>query len=227
MTASSYFFLISFEWPKVFDALGIPEAERKHLKFNMELAYKSPNANDGDDLGIDEESAHFEYYISPNALRNGWYKYGSVYDQQLKRFFETPNINYGTAFSGKTEKEDELWIGCLFSSNLVKSKAGFSINYGRTGEEDSWSRPDSTQRTLVILFDEKYLNLQDAHKTWSDKVSYRTLLISSDNRGDSEVKEITLPDNSVWVNTDVQSLNDAQVSPFGTELSKYFKQNPN
>ncbi len=51
MTASSYFFLISFEWPKVFDALGIPEAERKHLKFNMELAYKSPNANDGDDLG--------------------------------------------------------------------------------------------------------------------------------------------------------------------------------
>lgn len=222
-TYGNYFLLISLEWENIYKIFELTDGDREGLKINEDFLYRSPNANDGHGLGIDSGSANFEYYITPNALRNGSYQYSSIYDQQLKRFFESPNTNYGTILSGKTSGKENLWIGCLFNKNLHKGNAGFSIHFSKTGDDDTIAYPNNQRKTLVMLFDGKYLNLKDVHKKWGDQIPFRAYLISQNNNSEAVTKELTLTKDQAWINTSVQSVNDAQSSPIASDLNKYLK----
>src|ERR1035437_7850714 len=99
---SNYFLSISFDWKDILNILEVSEEEQSDFVINEKYYYQSPNANiiansnrNPGWFGVIETSTLFEYYIMPESLRNGSGKGDScIYDQQLKRFFESPNINY-------------------------------------------------------------------------------------------------------------------------------------
>jgi hypothetical protein len=207
--AGNYFLSIFFDWKDIYKLLDIPEAEQSDFVITDNYHYRSLNANDGDGLGIDSNSAVFEYYIIPNSLRNGGYSYSTIFDQQLKRFFESPNINYGPVL--KNSKKDDSSIVCLFNKNIANGKAGFAIHVSR----------EENRKTVIFLFDEKYLN--DAHTKWGDKVPFEAYEISFDHKNENVVKEISVSPDVVHISVLVQSQDDAQSSPFSGDLHKYFK----
>lgn len=217
---SNYFLQISFDWKDIYKILELSEDEQSGLKINPDFYYQSPNGNNGEGLGIDEISANFEYYISPDSLRNGSYPaFSTIYDQQLKRFFETPNTWYRGILSGKTKKDEELWIGCLFSKFFIKNKSAFCINFSSDGT--------ILQKTLVILFDCEYLNIKNIHQSWGNQIPFEAYIIEKKHSSDSIVKNIVIAEKTVfWIGTNVQSFDDAQSAPFSQDMYKFLKNNP-
>jgi len=207
----NYFLSLSFEWKDIFRILEVPENQQDDFEVNEKYRYQSPNANSTDGLGINSSSALFEYYILPNSLRNGAYSYSSIYDQQLKIFFESPNINYGPVL--KNSKKEDSSLICFFNKNLANNKAGFSICFSN----------DSKWKTIIFLFDENHLNLKDAHVKWGDRIPFESFEISYDGKGDNIVKKVSLDPKILWLNTSVQSQDDAQSGPFDGDLHKFFK----
>ncbi len=211
-----YFLSISFDWKDIFRFLEVPEKDQEDFEIVEKYKYQSPNANSADGLGINSASALFEYYIIPNALRNGAYSYSAIYDQQLKRFFESPNINYGPVL--KNSKKEDSSIICFFKKGMPSkeasfAKAGFSVCFAQEGK---W-------KTLVFMFDEKFLNLSDAHTQWGDRIPFESYEISYDGKGDNIVKKVSIDPEKIWINTGVQSQDDAQTGPFDMDLHKFFK----
>ncbi len=207
----NYFLAISFKWKNIFRILEVPEDQQSDFVVNEKYQYQSPNANSTDGLGINSSSALFEYYIFPNSLRNRSYSYSSIYDQQLKRFFESPNINYGPVL--KNSKKEDSSLICFFNKNLANNKAGFSVCFLNEGK---W-------KTIIFLFDESYLNLKDIHVQWGKKIPFESFEISYDGKGDNIVKKVSVSPDILWINTGVQSQDDAQSSPFSQDLYKYLK----
>lgn len=210
----NYFFSIWFEWKDIYKELGIPKDEQSDFVINEKIKYESPNANDNSGLGIISNSAVFEYYVIPNSLRNGPYSYSSIYDQQLKRFFETPNINYGKVlYNNKTQES----INCQFAKNIYKDKAGFSIS------------PDGdNRRTLIILFDGNYLNLKNSHTEWGKPVLFDVYIVkpSINHQNDEQnIEKISLGPDVIHITINVQSQDDAQVSPISRIMMRYLKNN--
>ena len=208
---SNYFLSISFQWKDIYKILEIPKEEQTNFVISENYYYESLNANSNDGLGINTSSAIFEYYIIPDSLRNGNYNpSSSIFDQQLKRFFESPNINYGVVL--KSIKPTDSLI-CLFNKNVVNGKAGFAVHLSR--EKD--------RKTIIFLFDEHYLNLNDAHTKWGEKIAFETYEISFDPKNENVVKEISISPDTVYIGISIQSQDDAQSSPLSQDLFKYFK----
>lgn len=197
----NYFLSLTFKWDDILNLLEMPTNERPNFVVNEKMYYKASNAYSAEGLGIDRTEALFEYYIMPKSIRNGSYAPSStIYDQQLKRFFETPNINYGPLLN-HTKHEEET-VSCFFSRlSSRKGKSAFSFSY--TSVRDS--------KALSFYFDEKYLNLDDAHKTWSgdEEISFEVVERTRNN------EEIVLVEKGIfWIQICVQSQEDASPSPF-------------
>ena len=190
----NYFLSISFEWKDIFRILEVPESQQDDFEVSEKYEYQSPNANGTEGLGINSSSALFEYYIIPNSLRNRSYSYSSIYDQQLKRFFESPNINYGPVLKNSKKKDSSLI--CFFKKGMPNEKAAFA----KAGFAICFSQ-DSKWKTIIFLFYE----------------------ISYDGKGDNIVKKVSLDPKILWLNTSVQSQDDAQSGPFDGDLHKFFK----
>ena len=212
----NYFLSISFEWKDIFRILEVPESQQDYFEVSEKYKYQSPNANGTEGRGAKSCSALFEYYIIPNSLGNGSYSYSSIYDQQLKRFFESPNINYGPVLKNSKKKDSSL--ACFFKKGMPTEKAAFA----KAGFAVCFSQ-DSKWKTIVFLFDEKFLNLTDAHTQWGEKIPFEAYEISYDGKGDNIVTKVSLDPKILWLNTSVQSQDDAQSGPFDGDLHKFFK----
>ena len=208
---SNYFLAIAFDWKDIFKIFEVPEKEQSNFVINEKYHYQSVNAN-SESGPIDETWACFEYYIMPNSLRNGSYSYSSIYDQQLKRFFESPNINYG--FVLKNSKEEYSGFTCHFSKGTTYNKdcrkASFSISFSENS------------KSLVFLFDETYLDFQHTHSLGGN-IPFETYEISFDKKNGEVVKKISIDPNTISIGISGQSVEDAQSSPFSQTLYKYFK----
>ena len=208
----NYFLSISFEWKDIFRILEVPESQQDYFEVSEKYKYQSPNANGTEGRGAKSSSALFEYYIIPNSLGNGSYSYSSIYDQQLKRFFEI-GINYGDVL--KNSKKDS-YLTCFFSKNLADNKAGFKVSfYG------------SKNKAIIFLFDKNYLNLKDANVKWGDRIPFESFKISYasyvDFKADNTVEKVSVSPDVLWINTEVQSQYDAQSVSFDSDLHKFFK----
>ena len=208
----NYFLSIFFEWKDIFRILEVPESQQDDFKVSEEYKHEHP----GTEGRLNSFSALFEYYIIPNSLRDGSYSYSSIYDQQLKRFFESPNINYGPVLKNSKKKDSSL--ACFFKKGMPTEKAAFA----KAGFAVCFSQ-DSKWKTIVFLFDEKFLNLTDAHTQWGEKIPFEAYEISYDGKGDNIVTKVSLDPKILWLNTSVQSQDDAQSGPFDSDLHKFFK----
>lgn len=213
--AGNYFLSIGFTWTDIFKILEIPENEWSYYKINEKYKYQSVNANDPEGLGMNSIDALFEFYILPNSIRNGDHSYSTIYDQQLGRFFETPNINYGQVLKDTRENSDNQ-ISCLFSTSMADAKAGFAISSYLERENIILNK------TLVILFDDNYLNLQDAHLTWGN-IFFKTYELSYDEKWDCKIKESSINPALLFVNIGIQSQEDAQSCPLQGNFNEYFR----
>lgn len=208
---SNYFFTISFDWKDIYNVLEIPQEEQAGFIISDNYYYRSLNGNDGNGLGIDAQSVIFEYYIMPSTLRNSVYSYSSIFDQQTKRFSETPNINYGPLLKSSIEKDSNVIF--LFGSNVVDGKAGFSLHFTK----------ESNSKAIVFLFDKKYLNLGDADTSWGKEIPFETYKVSYLYEGEPVIKEIPMNSTNVNFGVSVQSKDDAQTSPISHILHNYLK----
>lgn len=208
---TNYFLSISFEWKDIFKILEVPQEEQDDFAVTDKYFYQSPNANDGTDLGINDKSAIFEYYVLPNSAGNGKYLYSSIFDQQLKRFSESPNINYGQVLKGN--KNEGSSVVCFFNKNVANHMTGFAISYSG---QDKW-------KAVIFLFNENYLNLEEAHLREQDAIPFESFEIYSDGMGDNVVRKLSINPESLYIGTSCQSYDDAQISPFGMDLHRYFK----
>src|SRR3989338_4909454 len=204
----NYFLSIFFEWKDIFRILEVPESQQDNFKVSEEYKHEHP----GTEGRLNSFSALFEYYIIPNSLRDGSYSYSSIYDQQLKRFFEI-GINYGDVL--KNSKKDS-YLTCFFSKNLADNKAGFKVSfYG------------SKNKAIIFLFDKNYLNLKDANVKWGDRIPFESFKISYasyvDFKADNTVEKVSVSPDVLWINTEVQSQYDAQSVSFDSDLHKFFK----
>jgi len=207
--SSNYFLSFNFEWNDIFKILGISEKDGIEFTISEKYFYQSPNANDPNGLGIDSSSALFEYYIIPNSLVGS----SSIFDQQLKRFFETPNINYGPVLENKKNKTSS--ITCFFNKRIIENKAGFSICFLN----------DCAWKTIIFTFDTTYLNLKDVNKQWGQTIPFETFEITNGGSGDNIVKKVSVDSDIFLIQILIQSQNDAQSSPFSQDLYKMFKNN--
>lgn len=214
---SHYFLSISFDWKDIFQVLEIPESEWLDFVIDDKYKYQSPNANSTDGLGINNVSALFEYYIMPGVLRNGKYSSAAIFDQQLKRFFEGPNINYGSVLRNTKNKDSSLI--CFFTGRMPSEKSpfgntGFAIFYAQEGKRE----------TVLITFNSKFLALTDAHEKWGEKIPFEAFLISNDAIDSPNVtKKIFINPEKIWLNTSIQSQDDAQTGPFDNYLRNILK----
>jgi hypothetical protein len=219
----SYFLTVSFKWEDIYKVFGLTDEEKEILKINKDFLYKSPNAHDGRSLGIDEINATFEYYVTPNALGNRSYRWSSIYDQQLKRFFETPNTAYGTVLSGEKDGKS-LYTTCLFNKSLYKGNSAFSIYFSNTDEKGTELYSNTLTKILIVLFDDKYLNLMGASKKWTEELSFKTYLILKPvGNSEAVTEEITMEKGKMYVSISPQSAQDAMASPISKYLYDYFK----
>lgn len=218
-TKYNYFLSISFEWRDMFNILEVPKEERTDFIVSDKYYYKSLNAHIDTDLddpmpdinitGIDYRGAIFEYYILPNSVTNGKYTHSTIFDQQLKRFFESPNINYGPVLKGKENKDSSLV--CFFSKNMVDNMAGFAISY---------SNQDKL-KAAIFLFNKDYLNLEDRYHC-SYAIPFESFEIYTDDTGENITRKISDNPESLLIRTSLQSYDDGQSSPFD-DVYKYFK----
>jgi hypothetical protein len=194
---SHYFFNISFDWKDVFDLLEISEEDRMGLKVSSEFRFDSPNGH-GNDVGMNDSDAMFEYYIMPGVLSNAGFKDDStIFDCQLKRFFSTINLVYREVLIDETD-EDKT-ISCSFERFAGKEKSIFTVIYH-----------DSTmnRKFLSLVFPEEYLNRQNAHKEWGKLDQVRVFSALEEMGGETKVTEVEVP-KSVFLNILLQSEHDA------------------
>jgi hypothetical protein len=212
---SHYFLSISFDWEDILQILEVSESERSSFVVSDKFKYQSPNANSTDGLGINNVSALFEYYIMPRVLRNREYSSAAIYDQQLKRFFESPNINYGPVLENT---KDGSSLVCFFKNGMPSQSSAF----GNAGFAICFTH-DNKWKTILITFDSKFLALTDAHVKWGEMIPFDIYEIFYDGNGDKTIKKISVDPEKIWVNTSVQSQDDAQTGPFDHDLRTFLK----
>jgi hypothetical protein len=228
---SNYFFSIFFYWSKVYELFNISEEEYKTLNLNGDyIKLISNNINEHGPLMCDGEMACFEYYIIPRAVK-GQYSYGHIFDQQNKSFFESPNTIYRGVLKGKSKDGGNVSISCGFNKGAlsakiaVNSKSCFWINYSK-----ETSTIQDEQKTLVILFNEDYLNMRNAD-SFDEKILHDIYLIEYQEGSESKVIKIEANKDdlnvidSFHLCVNVQSQQDAQSNPVLRELRKYFNSN--
>ena len=218
MKNAAYFLSIWFKWEEVFKALSLTEKERDRLTINSRYRFVSPNGNDPEGLGIDDESALFEYYVTPNILGNGKYSYSSIFDQQLRMFFETPNILYPNVMEGRDSSFSIKFGKSVFSSGSIKL-SGFMLCFSNS----------DIQKILLVTFDDKYLNLEKANKGWSDVFPYKAFVIDRSTHFSTiedkkiSAREVVLDRNTFMIGIYPQSQHDAQSFHLPTEFSEAIK----
>jgi hypothetical protein len=231
LRVSNYFFSVFFDWVTVYKLFEIKEEEYK--TFNVGDDYKkltSNNVNYGSySLMHDKGVACFEYYVMPKAVK-GQYSWSHIYDQQNKTFFESPNTMYKEVLkSGGKNRENASAISCGFEKGAINTvtpnrKSCFWITYRK-------EIPDSVSeyKTLVIIFNEEYLNIRNA-QSFNDKILFDVYLIehqdSEKNHFEAipKVKKIEVKEGDFSVNIHVQSQQDAETNPLTLPLYRYFKE---
>jgi hypothetical protein len=158
----NYFFSVSFKWGDMLPLLGIQENQWKNFEFNKEVYFSLFGVLPDKDMdeAIGDVETEFEYYVLPCSIKNGPYRYSTVYDQQTKRFSESGKNFYGALVR---DKEQKTYISCFFSKFSKRSGMSvFSVSYTKGNEVES----------LSFWFDSSWLNLKDSRKIWQSPISY-------------------------------------------------------
>lgn len=207
---SNYFLKIQFSWADIRPLLSFADDVFAESKTNENYSV-SFNGNSWTPVA-DSQDVNFEYYIIPAQ---------AIFCQQTHRFFESPNIIYPKLLHGKHGKE-EFSVNCGFHTHFVRGKAAFQINYTKG---DSSIHP-SIQKTLVILFDTKFLNLNFNSSLEYEKLPYEIYLIEQTGEfldKKDVVKEIDFDKEKLWLQIGSQSAQDAQSAPYSSEMYRYFE----
>lgn len=101
----------------------------------------------------------------------------------------------------------------MFTKNITSGKAGFTIVFSKNGEGEA----------LIFYFDEKYLNLKNAHAEWAKQIPFEVCKVSYGKNKDTISQKLIVSPNIFWLKILVQSQEDAQTSPFALDLSKFLK----
>ena len=210
-TKQNYFLKVQFSWADIRPLLSFADDVWKESHTNKDYSV-SFNGNSWVPVA-DTQEVNFEYYVIPSQH--------AIYCQQTHRFFESPNIVYSGILHGKHDGED-FSVNCGFHTHFVTGKAAFQINYTKGGS----SIHPSIQKTLVILFDTAYLNLNFTSSMEYEKLPYEIYLI--DRTGEypdkeNTVKEVDFDKEKLWLQIGSQSAQDAQSAPYSGEMYSYFK----
>jgi len=213
---SSYFILISFDWFTVYELFGISDEECKTFEVNKNYYVSSGvSVTDGN-------RANFEYYITPKAIR-GPYPCSIIFDQQQKTFHESPHADYRDVITGKTATGHKTAISCGFAAHMLDGKkAGFWIQYRKDISDFKME-----MKTLVLVFDDKFLELTDAHSRHGNLIPREVYLLEYKNAdyhsvGDVKTEKMTVKQDDFWLQTNIQSTLD--MGPFVSEIADIFDQ---
>lgn len=210
-TKQNYFLKVQFSWEDIRPVLSFADDVWGKSEKNKDYSV-SFNANSWTPVA-DSQEVNFEYYVIPSQQ--------AIYCQQTHRFFETPNIIYSGVLHGKHEGED-FSANLGFHSNFVSGKAAFQINYTK----GTSSIHPSIQKTLVILFDTAYLNLNFTSSMEYEKLPYEIYLIERTGEfpdSENSIKEVSFDKEKLWLQIGSQSAQDAQSAPYSGEMYSYFK----
>lgn len=192
-TKKNYFLKIQFSWDDIRPLLSFTDNvyEDSHTNDKYSVSF---NGNSWTPVA-DSQEVNFEYYIIPSQ---------AIFCQQTHRFFDTPNIIYSKLLHGKHDKE-EFSINCGFHTHFVSGKAAFQINY----TQGISSILPSIQKTLVVLFDIKYLNLRFNSSMEHEKLPYEIYLIEQTKETldrKNTVKETKFDKEKLWLQIGSQSV---------------------
>jgi len=208
LRVSNYFLLVSLDWGEIPKLFGIQEGWLDTAE--LEEQFKENGVRD------------FEYYIIPKALK-GSFSVSHIFDQQTNTFSESPNTAY-QLLKGKNDAGNNFFVTGGFLRLAPNKKSCFWINY-----YEKIIPLQSSYKTIVILFDEKYLNIKNAHSVTPQRIPFKVHLIESKDDPDvpfkkvSETRELDMDDSnfSLWVNP---RANRKQGTPFSwEELNKISK----
>lgn len=237
----NYFLSFFFKWEDIFKMFEIPKEEWSDFTISKEYNYvpatvtlagylssklklppgvreesKNPEST-FPKPGINNETAMFEYYV-----RSG----DNIFDQQLKRFFVDPNINYGSVLIN-SKKTTSSFV-CFFDSDICTKfapdehtprKAGFTVCYSNEGR---W-------KAIIFLFDGNFLNKGLIPSYGYNKIQFEAYEISDGGRNDNNfqfhdqavTKKLSLDSHIVWGNVLTKSLADTGADPFSYNLVKF------
>jgi hypothetical protein len=211
-TKQNYFLKVQFSWEDIRPVLSFADDVWAKSEKNKDYSV-SFNANSWTPVA-DSQQVNFEYYIIPSQQ--------AIYCQQTHRFFETPNIIYSGVLHGK-DGEEVFSANLGFHSNFVSGKAAFQINYSKG---DEFANRPSIQKTLVVLFDRAYLNLNFNSSMEYEKLPYEIYLIERTGEypdKDNTITEVAFDKEKLWLQIGSQSEQDAQSAPYSGEMHSYFK----
>lgn len=191
---SNYFFAIFFDWNNILKLLGIPDSELNNFEIDKDSFLSTFGTLSFEILGIDRESAIFEYYILPNSIKNPPYSYSTIYDQQLKRFSENGKVTYMGLLKNKTSQKYNGEISCHFSKfSDSKNQAEFRFIHSKDFEYTS----------LTFYFDDKYLNLKKPKDIWGPPIPYEARLSTFT---DNPLENDKVQEKIISVNSEVLSI---------------------
>jgi hypothetical protein len=204
-----YFLSISFKWKNVIELLGIPDSEFSNYKILKEHGYISKNPCSSSDNGMNKLYANFEYFIESSSQKK--YPFGAFYDQQTKRFYESPNILYGIIL--KNTKNDDLSISCSFHDNAINERPGFII-----------STNELQTKALVFLFERDLLNIHEKKIVLAgDDEEFRAFRIHLDADYKHHTIELKVSRDIFWPMLSVQSIEDSGSAPYFGCLREFLK----
>jgi hypothetical protein len=210
-TRNNYFLKIQFSWADIRPILSFTDDVWKESHTNKDYSV-SFNGNSWVPVA-DSQEVNFEYYIIPSQH--------AIYCQQTHRFFESPNIIYSGVLHGKHGGKD-FSVNCGFHTNFVNGKAAFQINY----TNGTFPIHPFVRKTLVILLDTAYLNLNFDPSMEYEKLPYEVYLIEHTGKfpeSEDAVKKVDFDKERLWLQIGSQSAQDAQSAPHSTEIYSYLK----
>jgi len=187
LRVSNYFVQVHLDWEEIPKFFGIQE--------------KWFGATDLEDAFKEKGVAYFEYYVIPEAFK-GSFSSSNIFDQQSKTFSESPSTAY-KLLKGKNEVGNNFSVTGGFLRLAPNKKSCFWINY-----HEEIIPLEFLSKTIVILFDEKYLNIKNAHSVVPQEIPFKVHLIESKDDPDipfkntSETIELDIDDSnfSLWIN---------------------------
>lgn len=156
LRVSNYFLLVSLDWEEIPKLFGMKEGWLDTAE--LEEQFKERGVKD------------FEYYIIPKALK-GSFSSSHIFDQQTKIFSESPTSAY-QLLKGKNKIGNNFSITGCFLRTAKNKKSCFWINY-----YEEIIPLQSSSKTIVILFDEKYLGIGNVY--YAQKLPFKAYLLES------------------------------------------------
>lgn len=205
LRVSNYFFQISLEWQKISKLLGLQEGWREGAE--IEDNFK--------ERGV----AHFEYYIIPKAMQKP-FQSSHIFDQQTKTFSESPSTIHHL-LKGRNKVGNNFFVTCGFSKVTHNKKSCFWVDY-----REEVSELQSEDKTIVALFDEKYLNIKNTNVQASQKIPFEAYLIKAKrgpdifNKTIPETEKLKTDDSGFGIEITPQSDIEKRGVPFWEELRK-------